>query len=113
INGSNFKVDQVIAFLNRDDHSKFRYITLGFGYYFDKVSTYANAGSVDGTYNSARLLPELTAYGAAQLYNAKYFGAEGMDSLRAVVAIPERKRFAETVEFPVPAAEPVVLREAK
>src|SRR5437868_7307811 len=85
INGSNFKVDQVIAFLNRDDHSKFRYITLGFGYYFDKVSTYANAGSVDGSYNSARLLPELTAYGAAQLYNAKYFGAEGMDSLRAIL----------------------------
>jgi len=85
INGSPFRVDQVIAFLNRDDHSKFRYITLGFGNQFDKVSTYANAGSVDGTYNSARLLPELTAYGSAQLYNAKYFGSAGMDSLRAVL----------------------------
>ncbi len=85
ITSSPFKVDQVISFLNRDDHSKFRYITLGFGNQFAKVSTYANASSVDGDYNSARLLPELTAYGAGQLYNAKYFGAAGMESLRAVL----------------------------
>jgi hypothetical protein len=85
INSAPFRVDQVISFLNRDDHSKFRYITLGFGNQFDKVSTYANAGSVDGSYNSARLLPELTAYGSAQLYNAKYYGSAGMDSLRAVL----------------------------
>ena len=31
INSSPFNVDQVIAFLNRDDHANFRYITLGFG----------------------------------------------------------------------------------
>lgn len=85
IDGSSFRVDQVISFLNRDDHSKFRYIALGFGHKFDEVSTYANAGSVDGSYNSARLLPELTAYGSAQLYNAKYYGAAGMESLRAVL----------------------------
>ncbi len=30
INSTPFNVDQVIAFLNRDDHSNFRYITLGF-----------------------------------------------------------------------------------
>jgi hypothetical protein len=78
-------VDQVIAFLNRDDHAKFRYITLGFGAKFAMVSTYAKAGSVDGDYNSARLLPEMTAYGAGQLYNAKYYGLSGMESLRAVL----------------------------
>jgi hypothetical protein len=71
--------------LNRDDHSKFRYITLGFGNQFAKVSTYTDASSVDGDYNSARLLPELTAYGAGQLYNAKYFGTAGMESLRAIL----------------------------
>jgi hypothetical protein len=82
---SPFNVDQVIAFLNRDDHSKFRYITLGFGSNFAKVSTYASAGSVDGDYNSARLLPEMTAYGSGQLYNSKYYGLAGMESLRAVL----------------------------
>lgn len=82
---SPFSVDQVIAFLNRDDHSKFRYITLGFGNQFAKVSTFAKAGSVDGDYNSARLLPEMTQYGAGQLYNSKFYGTSGMESLRAVL----------------------------
>ena len=85
INSSPFNVDQVIAFLNRDDHAKFRYITLGFGSRFAEVSTYAKAGSVDGDYNSARLLPEMTAYGSGQLYNSKYYGLSGMESLRAVL----------------------------
>jgi len=80
-----FSVKPVIAFLNRDDHAKFRYITLGFGSKFAEVSTYAKADSVDGDYNSARLLPEMTAYGSAQLYNAKYYGLAGMESLRAVL----------------------------
>jgi len=78
-------VDPVIAFLNRDGHDQYRYLTLGFGNALSKVSTYANAGSVDGEYNSARLLPEMTRFGAAQLTNAKFFGAAGMDSLRAMV----------------------------
>jgi len=82
---TSFNVDQVIAFLNRDDHSKFRYITLGFGAKFAEVSTYAKASSVDGDYNSARLLPEMTAYGSGQLYNSKYYGLSGMESLRAVL----------------------------
>jgi hypothetical protein len=85
ISSSPFNVDQVIAFLNRDDHSKFRYITLGFGSKFAEVSTFANAGSIDGDYNSARLLPEMTAYGSGQLYNSKYYGLSGMESLRAVL----------------------------
>ena len=85
IASSPFNVDQVIAFLNSDDHAKFRYITLGFGSHFAQVSTYAKADSVDGDYNSARLLPEMTAYGAGQLYNAKYYGLAGMESLRAVL----------------------------
>jgi hypothetical protein len=85
IESSPFKVDEIISFLNRDNHNKFRYLTLGFGNDFAKVSTYADADTIDGDYNSARLLPELTAYGSGQLYNAKYFGAAGMESLRAVL----------------------------
>ncbi len=41
--------------------------------------------SIDGDYNSARLLPEMTAYGSGQLYNSKYYGLSGMESLRAVL----------------------------
>jgi hypothetical protein len=82
---NSLNVDPVVAFLNRDGHDQYRFLTLGFGNALSKVSTYANANSVDGEYNSARLLPEMTRYGAAQLSSAKFFGAAGMDSLRAML----------------------------
>lgn len=78
-------VQPVVSFLNRDGHDTFRYITLGFGSELAQVSTYTNASSVDGDYNSARLLPEMTHYGSAQLTNAKFYGSAGMDSLRAML----------------------------
>jgi hypothetical protein len=78
-------VEPVIAFLNRDGHDAYRYLTLGFGNELAQVSTYTNATSVDGDYNSARLLPEMTHYGSAQLTNAKFYGSAGMASLRAML----------------------------
>ncbi len=78
-------VDSIIAFLNRDGHDRYRYVTLGFGNALPKISTYTDASSVDGEYNSARLLPELTHYGTAQLTSAKFFGSQGMESLRAML----------------------------
>jgi TRAP-type C4-dicarboxylate transport system permease small subunit len=78
-------VSAVIEFLNRDGHDQYRYLTLGFGNALPKLSTYANAGSVDGEYNSARLLPEMTNYGSAQFTSAKYFGTAGMESLKAML----------------------------
>lgn len=78
-------VDPVISFLNRDGHDAYRYLTLGFGSELAKVSTYTDAGSVDGDYNSARLLPEMTHYGSAQLTSAKFYGSAGMASLRAML----------------------------
>ncbi|MBV8052361.1 MAG: hypothetical protein JOZ80_14310 [Acidobacteriaceae bacterium] len=78
-------VDSVISFLNRDGHYDYRYLTLGFGNALPRVSTYSVANSVDGEYNSARLLPEFTHYGSAQLSSAKFFGSQGMESLRAML----------------------------
>ena len=85
ITSSPFKIDQVVAFLNREGHSKFRYMTLGFGSQFSAIGRQVSAGSVDGDYNSARVLPELTQYGSGSFNNAKYFGASGMESLRAIL----------------------------
>jgi hypothetical protein len=78
-------VEPVITFLNHDGHDAYRYITLGFGSELAKVSTYTDASSVDGDYNSARLLPEMTHYGSGQLTNAKFYGSAGMASLRAML----------------------------
>ncbi|MEO6119049.1 MAG: hypothetical protein ABIP12_00045 [Terriglobales bacterium] len=85
ITSAPFDADPVVNFLNRDDHNKYRYLLLGFGVKFSDVGIRANASSVDGDYNSARLLPELTEYGAARLDNAKYYGTSGMESLRAML----------------------------
>ena len=78
-------VQPVIGFLNRDGHDSYRYLTLGFGSELAQVSTYTNASSVDGDYNSARLLPEMTHYGSAQLTNSKFYGSAGMGALRAML----------------------------
>ena len=83
-------VKPVIAFLNRDGHDAYRYLTLGFGSELALVSTYTDASSVDGDYNSARLLPEMTHYGSAQLTNSKFYGTAGMASLRAMLAHANR-----------------------
>lgn len=80
-----FSVAEVANFLNRDNHAKFRYLTLGFGSELSKISIMANASSVDGDYNSARTLPELMAGGSGQLTNSKYFGVNGMEALRAML----------------------------
>jgi hypothetical protein len=85
INLGAFNVQPVVDFLNRENHNQYRYITLGFGTYMSKVATYANANSVDGEYNSARLLPEMTKYGSSALTNSKYYGTNGMESLRAIL----------------------------
>jgi len=85
IHGAPFDTSNVISFLNRDGHDKFRYLTLGFAHKMSEVGIYANASSVDGEYNSARLLPEMTQYGSAQLTNSKYYGTNGIESLRAIL----------------------------
>lgn len=75
----------VAAWLNRDGHDQYRYITLGFGNQFSRLSRLTDAGSVDGEWNSGRMLPELTKYGGGSLSSSKYFGAAGLDALRAML----------------------------
>ena len=77
-------VKPVIAFLNRDGHDSCPY-DARLGSELARASTYTDASSVDGDYNSARLLPEMTHYGSAQLTNAKFYGSAGMASLRAML----------------------------
>lgn len=84
------RVEPILAFLNHDGHDKFRYMTLGFGNQLSKVASQTNAKSVDGEYNSARSLPEIVEFGSAQLSSAKFYGAEGMSALKAVLKHADR-----------------------
>jgi hypothetical protein len=80
-----FSVDQVASWLNRDGHDKYRYITLGLGNKISRLAVLTDASSVDGEWNSGRMLPELTGHGAGALTSSKYFGKAGMDALRAIL----------------------------
>lgn len=82
----NFKVNTVASWLNRDGHDQYRYITLGFGNKIARLAMMTNASSVDGEWNSGRMLPELTHYGAGALTSSKYFGKPGLDALSAMLA---------------------------
>lgn len=80
-----FKVDSVAAWLNRDGHDQYRYVTLGFGNKIARLAMMTDASSVDGEWNSGRMLPELTKNGAGTLTSSKYFGSDGIDALRAIL----------------------------
>jgi hypothetical protein len=82
---ADFRVDDVAAWLNRDGHDRYSYITLGFGNKVARLAMETNAPSEDGEWNSGRLLPELTKYGSGALTSSKYYGKPGLDSLRAIL----------------------------
>jgi hypothetical protein len=87
---ANFKVDDVASWLNRDGHDRYRYVTLGFGNKISRLAVLTNASSVDGEWNSGRMLPELTEHGAAALTSSKYFGKAGLDALSAILRHADR-----------------------
>jgi hypothetical protein len=65
-------------------------VTLGFGNKISRLAVLTDASSVDGEWNSGRMLPELTEYGAGALTSSKYFGKPGLDALRAILHHSDR-----------------------
>jgi hypothetical protein len=74
-------VEPIVKFLNEPGHDQYRYLTLGYANAMSKIACYTNAPSIDGEYNSARALPEMTRHGVGQLSSAKYYHSEGMLAL--------------------------------
>lgn len=74
-------IQPILNFLNRDDHVRWRYLTVGFGDQMAWLSANSLAATVDGNYHSARRLPELTTRPVERLENAKFSGKEGLASL--------------------------------
>jgi len=74
-------IDPIKNFLNRDEHMRWRYLTLGFGDQMAWLSANSLAATVDGNYHSARRLPELTSRPVERLENAKFSGGFGIASL--------------------------------
>jgi hypothetical protein len=85
-----FNVGSVAAWLNRDGHDRYRYVTLGFHNKIPQLAVLTDASSVDGEWNSGRRLPELTEHGAAALTSSKFFGKAGLDALSAMLRHADR-----------------------
>ncbi len=83
--GANYKVESCAQWLNRDGHDRYRYLTLGFGNQIARLAMLTDAGSVDGEWNSGRMLPELMAHGSGPLTDSKYYGDTGLEALRAIL----------------------------
>lgn len=84
------EIDPIINFLNRDDHMRWRYLTLGFGDQMAWLSSNTLAATIDGNYHSARRLPEMTSRAVERLENAKYLMEEGMATLNDFLTLSEK-----------------------
>lgn len=83
-------VQPIVTFLEKDQHSRWRFMTLGFGDQMAWLSAQTTASSVDGNYHSARRLPEMTSTPVERLEGAKYSGIPGIGSLQQFIAMPEK-----------------------
>ena len=80
----------ITTFLDKDQHSDWRYLTLGFGDQMAWLGANTTAQTVDGDYNAARQLPELNSRPIERLEGAKYTGVPGIGSLQQFLAVPSR-----------------------
>ncbi len=80
----------IADFLDKDQHDRWRYLTLGFGDQMAWVSAQTTATTVDGNYHSARRLPELVSRPVERLEGAKFRGMPGLGSLQQFATTPER-----------------------
>jgi hypothetical protein len=84
------EIEPMLNFLNRDNHMRWRYLTLGFGDQMAWLSSNSLAATVDGNYHSARRLPELTTRPVERLENAKFSGTQGLASLNDFLTDAEK-----------------------
>ncbi|NJK45823.1 MAG: hypothetical protein HC933_17540 [Pleurocapsa sp. SU_196_0] len=84
------EISPILNFLEKDEHWRYRYLTLGFGDQMAWLSANTRALTVDGNYHSARRLIELTSTPVERLDGAKYSSVPGLGSLEQFVTMPEK-----------------------
>ena len=83
-------IQPILNFLERDQHDRWRFMTLGFGDQMAWLSANTTALSIDGNYHSARRVPEMTSQPLERLENSKFKGIQGIGSLQQFLTIPEK-----------------------
>jgi len=74
----------VVDFLAQPGRSQFRYVTFGFGDQFASLNRLTTATTIDGSYFTARTLPELRTSGLGQIDSA-YWLAGGLQKLDPIL----------------------------
>ena len=74
----------LVGFLSRADNSKWRYLTFGFGNQFAYLNLLTRATTIDGSYNTARTLPELRESGIAEVDTA-YWAIKGIPAIEPIL----------------------------
>lgn len=75
---------QIVGFLKQADHSNWRYVTFGFGDQLALLSTLTTATTIDGSYHTARTLPELRTSGIGQIDTA-FWLPNGLSALDPIL----------------------------
>jgi hypothetical protein len=73
----------ILDYLAEPDHDRFRYVTFGFGDQLAFLSRLTDAATIDGSYHTARTLPELRESGIGQIDTAFWArgGVAALDSI--------------------------------
>ena len=74
----------IVAFLKSGDHSQWRYLTFGFGDQFAYLNLLTRATTIDGSYHTARTLPELRESGIGQV-DTVYWALKGISAIRPIL----------------------------
>jgi hypothetical protein len=77
-------MDPVVDFLNRGHRAEWRYLTFGFGDQLARLSVLTEATTIDGSYHTARQLPELRKSGLGKIDTA-FWSDHGLDGLHPVL----------------------------
>ncbi|HSM70980.1 MAG TPA: O-antigen ligase family protein, partial [Anaerolineales bacterium] len=75
----------IVDFLNTDHNSHWRYVTFGFGDQFAYLNLLTPATTIDGSYHTARTLPELRNSGIGQI-DTSYWAVNGMKAIVPILA---------------------------
>ncbi len=74
----------IVDFLNEADHAHYRYLTFGFGDQFAYLNLLTKATTLDGSYHTARQLPELRESGIGQI-DTVYWATKGISAIEPIL----------------------------
>ncbi|HAV76831.1 MAG TPA: hypothetical protein DCX53_05685 [Anaerolineae bacterium] len=77
-------MDPIVNFLKEGNNSQWRYVTFGFGDQFAYLNLLTEASTIDGSYHTARTLPELRTSGVGQIDTA-FWAPEWMRGIEPIL----------------------------